>query len=300
MEWLSITLDLFTTGIIRGGLYSLMAAGLALVMGVMNITSFVHGELYMIGAYIAWFFYVVLGLNPILSLLFAALGSFIAGIIIDRGFFHPLRRRSKEEWLLNAYLVTVGLSFVLQNAALAIFRPMYRGIPNYWPGSIHIFSTISVSVDRSASILIAIATIVAFWQFLRRTKIGRAIWAVAQDETGAMLVGIRLDRIHALSFGLSSMLAGIAGASLLSVIPAYPSMGAVPLIKSWMVVILAGLGNVRGAILSGFMIGLVESASYYFFGGGWSNIVNVSMLIIILLFKPSGLFGTEVKGTLER
>ena len=127
-----------------------------------------------------------------------------------------------------------------------------------------------------------------------------AIRAVAQDERGAMLVGIELDRIHTLSFGLSSMLAGIAGASLLSINPAYPTMGLLPLAKSWLVVILAGLGNIRGAIIGGFIVGIVEAASYYFLGAGWQDVTSVTMLIIILLFKPSGLFGTEVKGILER
>ncbi|MBC8248724.1 MAG: branched-chain amino acid ABC transporter permease [Anaerolineales bacterium] len=292
--------DLFMIGILRGGLYALMAAGLTLVLGVMNISSFMHGELYMIGAYMGWFAFVELGLNPILAILFAALGSFIAGMVIERSFFYPLRRRSKEGWLLNAYLVTVGLSFVLQNAALAIFRPIYRGIRTYWVGSIRISSGMSISVDRFMGFLVAVATIVAFWLFLRGTKIGRAIRAVAQDERGAMLVGIELDRIHTLSFGLSSMLAGIAGASLLSINPAYPTMGLLPLAKSWLVVILAGLGNIRGAIIGGFIVGIVEAASYYFLGAGWQDVTSVTMLIIILLFKPSGLFGTEVKGILER
>lgn len=299
MQWAAMW-DLFMIGILRGGLYALMAAGLALLLGVMNIASFMHGELYMIGAYMGWFAYAVLGLNPILSLLFAALGSFIAGMVIERGFFYPLRRRSKEGWLLNAYLVTVGLSFVLQNLALAIFRPIYRGIRTYWVGSIRISSGMSISVDRFMGFLVAVATIVAFWLFLRGTKIGRAIRAVAQDERGAMLVGIKLDRIHTLSFGLSSMLAGIAGASLLSIIPAYPSMGLLPLAKSWFVVILAGLGNIRGSIIGGFIVGILEAASYYYLGAGWQDVVSVSILIIILLVKPSGLFGTEVKGILER
>jgi len=292
--------DLFVTGILRGGLYALMAVGLALLLGVMNISSFMHGELYMIGAYMGWFAFVTLGLNPILAILFAAVGSFIVGMVIERGFFYPLRRRSKEGWLLNAYLVTVGLSFVLQNAALAIFRPIYRGIRTYWTGSIRISPAMSISADRVMGFLVAVVTIVAFWLFMRGTKIGRAIRAVAQDERGAMLVGIELDRIHTLSFGLSSMLAGIAGASLLSINPAYPSMGLLPLAKSWLVVILAGLGNIRGAIIGGFIVGIAEAASYYFLGAGWQDVTSVTMLIIILLFKPSGLFGTEVKGILER
>jgi branched-chain amino acid transport system permease protein len=299
MELTSIW-NLGLTGTLRGGLYALMAVGLALIMGVINVNSFMHGELYMVGAYAGWLAFVLLGLNPILSIFFAALTSFIVGILIERAFFRPLRKKSKEEWLFNAYLVTVGLSFVLQNIALAAFKPVFRGIPNYWKGSIQLSPTMGISLDRLMSFLIAVITIGAFWLFLRRTKPGLAIRAAAEDARGAMLVGIELDKIYTLSFGLSSMLAGVAGAGLLSIIPAYPTMGAAPLAKSWYVVILAGLGNVRGAIIGGFIVGMLEAVSYYTLGAGWQDVVSVVILILILLVKPSGLFGTEVKGALER
>jgi len=151
-----------------------------------------------------------------------------------------------------------------------------------------------------ASFLIAVIAIGAFWLFLRRTRMGMAIRAVAEDARGAMLVGIELDGVYTLSFGLSSMLAGVAGAGLLSLIPASPSMGSVPLAKSWYVVILAGLGNVQGAIIGGFIVGMLEAVAYYVLGAGWQDVVSVFILILILLVKPSGLFGTEVKGVLER
>ena len=299
MELTSIW-NLLVTGTLRGGLYALMAVGLALIMGVINVNSFMHGELYMIGAYAGWLAFVILGINPILAIFFAALTSFIVGILMERVFFRPLRTKSREEWLFNAYLVTVGLSFVLQNVALAIFQPVYRGIPNYWEGSFRLSPTMGISFDRLMSFVIAVIAIAAFWVFLRSTKAGLAIRATAEDARGAMLVGIELDKIYTLSFGLSSMLAGIAGAGLLSIIPAYPTMGAMPLAKSWYVVILAGLGNIRGAIIGGFIVGMLESISYYWLGAGWQDVVSVAILIIILLVKPSGLFGTEVKGVLER
>jgi branched-chain amino acid transport system permease protein len=292
--------NLFVTGILRGGLYALMAVGLALILGVINVNSFMHGELYMIGAYMGWLAHVVMGFDPIISFLFAALVSFIVGVVMEKIFFYPLRRRSKEEWLFDAYLVTVGLSFILQNVALAVFQPVFRGVPAYWEGSIQLSPTMSISIDRMASFLIAVIAIGAFWLFLRRTRMGMAIRAVAEDARGAMLIGIELDGVYALSFGLSSMLAGVAGAGLLSLIPASPSMGSVPLAKSWYVVILAGLGNVRGAIIGGFIVGMLEAVAYYVLGAGWQDVVSVFILILILLVKPSGLFGTEVKGVLER
>jgi len=292
--------ELFLTGILRGGLYSLMAVGLALVLGVMNINNFAHAEFYMLGAYIAYFAHSVFGLSPVLAILFASLTCFVAGALVEKALFYPLRRRSQKEWIVHAFLLTLGLSTVLRNGALAVWGGRFRGITHYWEGSIQLTPGMGISVDRGTSFIMAIFAIAVFWLFLRRTRMGRAIRAVAQNESGAAEVGIDIDRIQTLTFALSCMLAGFAGATLLSIIPAYPTMGAMPLAKSWYVVILAGLGNIRGAIIGGFIVGMLESISYYWLGAGWQDVVSVAILIIILLVKPSGLFGTEVKGVLER
>jgi branched-chain amino acid transport system permease protein len=265
----------------------------------MNIAQFAHGEFYMVGAYMAFFAVSMFGFSPIPAILFALVVSFVVGVLVERTAFLPLRRRS-EEWVLNAFLLTVGLSFVLQNAALAIWGPTYRGTPEYWKASIEITPGLNISVDRIASFVIAIIAIGALWLFLQKTQTGRAIRAVAQDERGATLVGINLSRIHALTFGLSTALAGLAGASLLPLTQAYPAVGFRPLVESWFVVMLVGLGNVEGAIIGGFLMGMLETGSYYYLGSGWQDVITLFVLILILLFKPSGLFGSEVKGVWER
>ena len=293
-------LDVLITGILRGGIYALMALGLALVFGVMNICNFAHGEFYMIGAYVAFFATKTFGLDPIPAIVAAGLAGFVMGVLIEKGVFYALRRRSKEEWVMNTFLVTVGLSFIIQNMAFILWGARYRGTDAYWKGTVQITPGMGVSVDRIVSFLIAIVTMAAFWFFLRRTQIGRAIRAVSQEERGATLVGINLNNIHTLTFALSCMLAGVAGGSLLSITQAYPAMGAKPLLASWLVVIMVGLGNVSGAIIGGLIVGVLEAASYYFLGAGWQNVVSLIVLILILLFKPSGLLGTEVKGVLER
>lgn len=298
MDW-SSTGELIVAGLMRGGIYALMAVGLALVFGVMNIAQFAHGEFYLVGAYAAFFAASSLGLHPLLAIVFATLVSFGVGVVIERAAFLPLRNRS-EDWVMNAFLLTVGVSFALQNAALSIFGPNYRGVTQYWPGMIRIAEGLNISVDRAASFLIAIAAIGGLWLFLRRTRTGRAIRAVAQDERGATLVGINLGQIHVLTFGLSTALAGLAGASLLPLTQAYPAVGFRPLVQSWFVVMLVGLGNVPGAVVGGFIVGMLESFSYVYLGSGWQDVVPVSVLILILLLKPSGLFGAEVKGVWER
>lgn len=293
-------LDLFVTGLLRSGIYILMAVGLSLVFGVMNIPNFAHGEFYMLGAYVAFFGYVFFGLDPLISIAIAAAVGFVVGALVEKSVFYTLRKKTKEEWVLNTFLVTVGLSIILQNGALAGWGAKYRGITSYWSGSLNIIGSINIPADRIVAFILAIVAVITFWLFLARTRTGRSIRAVAQDETAAMLVGIDLDRIHNLTFALSCMLAGLAGALLLSLNPAYPTMGLVPLYKAWYVVILVGLGNVTAPVVGGFIVGMLETFSYYFLGAGWQDVISLTVIIIILLVKPSGLFGTGVKGVWER
>ncbi len=295
----TIMQNLFVTGLLRGGLYALMAVGLALVFGVMNICHFAHGEYYVLGAYAAFFAFATYGLNPVIAILVAALCSFIAGSITEKLLFYPLRKRSKGDWVMNAFLLTAGLSVVLQNVYRLAFGTRYYGITQYWKAKVEIFS-MTIAADRLIAFCIALLAIAGLWLFLQKTRTGRAIRAVSQDERGAMLVGIDLDRIQNLTFALGSMLAGLGGASLLSLSPAYPFAGNKPLIASWFVVTIAGLGNTQGAIIGGFIVGLFESISYFYLGQGWQDVASLTLLILLLLFKPTGLFGSEIKSVWER
>lgn len=290
--------NLLLTGLLRGGLYALMAVGLALVFGVMNICHFAHGEYYVLGAYGAYFAYAVWGLNPILAILCAAGLSFLAGVITEKLLFYPLRKFAKGEWVMNAFLLTAGLAVVLQSTYRLVFGMKYRGIIRYWDRSFEILG-MTITADRAMAFGIALVTILGLWFFMQKTNTGRAIRAVSQDERGAMLMGINMDNIQTLTFALGSMLAGLGGASLLSLSPAYPFAGVKPLISSWFVVTIAGLGNVYGAALGGLLVGIFESVSYFALGQGWQEVASLTLLIILLLFKPTGLFGTNIKTVWE-
>jgi branched-chain amino acid transport system permease protein len=148
--------------------------------------------------------------------------------------------------------------------------------------------------------VIAMTTILLFAFFLQRTRTGRAMRAVAQDEAGAQMAGISLSRIFMLTMGLSCALAALAGASLLWLYPSSPTVGQQPLYLAWYVVILAGLGNVSGAIIGAFIVALLQTLAVYFIGVGWVDVLPTAFIILILLFKPSGLFGSEVKGVWEQ
>ena len=284
--------DFIITVILRGGIYTLMALGLSLVFGVMNIPSFAHGEHYMLGAYFAYFGITKYNLPALPAILFATVLSFIVGAVIERVVFHPLRKRNKGNWLMSGFLVTLGLSFVLQSGARNLWGNNTRGVTSLFKGTTT-FGSFGVSNDRVVGFVIAVAAIVLFMLFLKFTKYGRAIRAVSMDETGAKLVGINLDRVFTVTFALSTMLAGISGACLLSIIPATPSMGINPLFKSWFILILIGMGNIGGCIVGGIIVALLETIAIYTLGMGWQNVISLAVIILILMIKPNGIFGKK-------
>jgi len=299
--------------IVSGGMWALMSVGLALVLGVMNIPHFAHGESFMVGAYVAYFVFTPLNSyltenpNRFLSMIAPFAGIFVAmivgavmGAIIERLVFAPLRKRTKSGWVMNTFLLTVGLAFVMINGATLILGPNYKGIPRYWDVPPIEFLGARMAVDRLVAFFLAIITLAIFWFFMRQTRTGRAIRAVSQDETGAQIVGIDLNYIHTLTFALATAMAAMAGASLLFLFQAYPTVGLKPLYFSWFVVMLVGLGNVAGAIVGGFLVALLQTATQQFIGIAWEDVVPTLVMILVLLVAPSGIFGSEVKGIQEQ
>jgi branched-chain amino acid transport system permease protein len=299
--------------VVTGGMWALLAAGLSLVFGVMNVVQFAHGEFFMVGTLVGYFVftpisdYLEVNPSPVLSavapfagIIAATIVGGILGVIMEKVVFHPLRVRTKEQWIMNTFLLTVGVSVILINGVQLLFGTNFKGIPQYWEAApLKIFG-VFVSVERVVVFFLAMIVMAAFWYFLRRTRIGRAIRAVSQDETGALMVGINLDRIQVLTMSLSSALAALAGASLLFMFPSYPTVGLKPLYIAWYVVILVGLGNVAGALVGGFIVALLQTLTGFYIGPGWEDVIPTAFVMLILLVKPSGLFGSEVKGIHEQ
>ncbi len=304
---------ILVNSLVTGGMWALMAAGLALVFGVMNIPNFAHGEFFMIGTLVAYSVFtpihkalrgnpspVLNALAPFAGILLAVLIGAAVGLLIEVVLFRQLRRRSKEQWVMNTFLLTAGISVIIVNGTQLITGTQFKGIPRYWDVRPMEVLGVNLTMDRIVVFAIALLTIAAFWLFMRRSNLGRAMRAVAQDEVGAQLVGIELNQVHMLTMAMSSALAALAGASLLFMFPSYPTVGIKPLYVAWYVVILAGLGNVQGAIVGGFVVALLQTLTSYFIGVGWEDVVPTALIILILLFKPSGLFGSEVKGVWEQ
>lgn len=299
--------------IVTGGMWALMAAGLSLVFGVMNLVNFAHGEFFMVGTLVAYFVFTPLSdyletnpspfltaIAPFAGVLAAVIVGALLGVLIEKVVFYQLRKRTKEQWVMNSFLLTVGLSVIIINGVQILWGANFKGITRYWQVQPIAVFGVTVSVDRVVVFLLAMFTMAVFWYFLRQTRTGRAIRAVSQDETGALMVGIDMNRIQVLTLALSSALAALAGASLLFMFPSYPTVGLRPLYVAWYIVILVGMGNIAGALVGGFMVALLQTMTSYYIGPGWEDVIPTAFVMLILLIKPSGLFGSEVKGIHER
>jgi branched-chain amino acid transport system permease protein len=299
--------------IVTGGMTALVAMGLTLTLGVLNIPMFAHGEYFMIGSLTAYYVYTPINTyiqnhpdsvmamwGPLVTVLAAMLVGALAGVVSEVLVFKQLRKRSRENWVMNSFLLTVGLSVVMINAHQLFFGADFKGITRYFSGPPLTIMDVFISRDRVIAFLLAVVVVAAFWFFMTYTRTGRAIRAVSQDETGALIVGIGLNGIMMLTMALSCALAAIAGAGLLFMYPAYPAVGLEPLYMAWFVVILSGLGNVLGAVMGAFMVALLKVLTVEYIGSGWDFVVPSALIIVILIFRPSGIFGSEVRGVLDK
>jgi len=299
--------------LVEGGMIALMSMGLALTLGVLNIPMFAHGEFFMIGTLVGYYVFTPLSSymtshpesylvfwGPIITILAAAVAGAIAGVIVELFIFRQLRKRSRENWVMNSFLLTVGLSVVLINGHQLFFGADFKGIVGYYHGSPLTILGVYISRDRCFASIVAVLVVALFWYFITHTRIGRAIRSVSQDETGALMVGIPINAILMLTMALSCALAAVAGAGLLFMYPSYPTVGLMPLYMAWFVVILAGLGNVMGAVMCSFMVALLRVLTITYIGSGWDLVFPSILIILILIFKPSGIFGTEVRGVLDK
>lgn len=299
--------------IVTGGMWALVAMGLALVFGVMNIVSFVHGEFFMIGGLTAYFTFTPFSdylmdsphptaeaLLPILAMLAAIVAGIVVGVLCEVIVFRPLRNRTKDQWVMNSFVITLGLSTLVVNSTQLGFGSDFRGIVSYWDYPTLSFFNVYISFDRLAVFVLAMLVLGLFWLFMKVSKFGQAIRAVSQDETGARMVGININGIQTLTLALSSAMAALAGACLLFMYPAYPTVGMGPLYNSWFIVILAGMGNVVGAVVGAFIVALLQVLTTVYFGEGWEYTIPAACIIVVLIIKPSGIFGSEVRGVLDQ
>ncbi len=298
---------------VSGGMLALVAMGLALVLGVMNVASFVHGEYFMIGGLVAYYVFTPITeylqanphptlafIAPFVAIFAAMIVGAIAGALTERLVFYALRKRTRDNWVMNTFLLTVGLNVVFINAHQLLFGADFKGIVRYWGGRPISIMDVFISRDRFYAFLLSIVVIVGFSVFMKYTRTGQSIRAVSQDETGALMVGININAIFTLTMAIGCALAAVAGSSLLFMYPSYPTSGLEALYMAWFIVILVGLGNILGALAGGFMVALLKELTVAYIGSGWDFVIPTAVIILVLIFKPSGIFGSEVRGVLDQ
>jgi branched-chain amino acid transport system permease protein len=272
-------------GLVIGAMYMLMAVGFTLVFGIMRVVNFAHGEFYMLGAFTAFFTYVYWEMPFVVCLVIAALTIGILGMLIERTLIQPFR--SDE---MSGMIATLAISVIIQNGAIMLWGPAPRAMPDIITGTLAV-GPFSFPWSRLVVIAAAALIFAAFWVFMQRTRLGRAMRAVAQDTETALLQGIRVNYIYPLAFGMSVALAALAGALMGPVFSVSPFVGLTPMLKAFVVVILGGLGSVPGAVVGGLMLGMIESFTATIFGSLVSDILQLLLVILILLVRPSGLLG---------
>ena len=273
------------SGVLSGALYALVALGLALIFGVMRVINIAHGPLMMLGAYGTYFLWQATGMNPYFTLPITMAALFVVGVVLQR----VLVFRVVDAPELSSLLLTFGISIALVNLAQLAFTSDLRAI-EFLTASYRV-GPLAFSKSRVVAFLVAAAITTAAFLFLQRTRLGKAIRATSQSREVALVCGIDVPRIHLLTFGLASALAG-AGGTLISVIVAIqPEMGQVWTFKSFLVIVLGGAGNYPGALLGGLLLGLVEQISSLFLTSQVSEAVAYVLLVLVLLVRPTGLLG---------
>jgi branched-chain amino acid transport system permease protein len=288
--------DLFINGLIIGLFYALMAVGLSMIFGVLKIVNFAHGEFYMVGAYAYVLISMKLGVSPWIALPLAAASGAALGWLVERMLMRPLYAGygswsiMKDEY---AVVVTFGLSLLLINLVDKIVGPYpFRG-PSLIETSRFVVGPIMLNGQKLLAASLSLAILVGLALFIKRSLWGRQIQAVAQNRLGASLAGIDATRATSLIFAISGLLAALAGGLLAPAINPAPDVGAFPAIKSYVIVVLGGMGSIWGSMAAALLLGVLESFFAVYVSYDYRDAFGLFILILVLLFRPQGLFGEK-------
>ncbi len=280
-------MQILTSGLLIGLMFSLVAVGLNLIFGVMDIVNFAHGEFLMISMYIAYWLFTLLNLDPVYSLPICALALFALGVTTHK----ILIARIMNAPMLAQIFATFGLMIFLQSLAFFLWKPDYRTIgKSLLTGRIEVLG-IFIGLPQLISALGALATAGILFFLINRTEIGRALRATSEDREAAALMGINTDRMYSLAWGLGAACVGVAGALLATFYPIFPQVGAVFGLTAFVVVVLGGFGSITGAFIAGIIVGLIQVTGGILFEPAFKNIFVYSLFLIVVFIRPQGLLG---------
>jgi len=284
---MTIFFQALISGILIGGAYALIGIGMTIIFGVMRIINFAHGDLLMLGMYATYFLFTLFHVDPFVSILVTFPLLFLYGGLIQKIFINRVLGALPQ----NQILLTIGLGLIMSNTTMLAFTSDYKILStSYSSASIEV-AGISVSVPLALSFVVTALITAALYWFLMKTDTGQAIRATAQDRDAARLMGINVQRMSVIAFGLGTALAGTAGALFAPIYYIFPQVGSTFTLKAFVITVLGGMGSIVGATLGGVLIGVAESVGGVYFGSGWKEVVVYTLFLLVLLFKPSGLLG---------
>lgn len=280
-------------GLLMGGVYVAVAIGFSLVWGILNIVNLAHGALVMIGAYLTWWLFARVGVDPFLALPVVALLLFGFGYVLQRVLVNRVIRAP----LFFTLLLTFGVNLVIVNVLLLLFRSDFRSVTPGYSGSGIGIAGVQVPYVRLADLVVAVVVAAAVAYLLNRTRTGAAIQAVGADRDAARLVGVDLRHIYALTFAVGAACAGVAGCLISTIQAITPTAGEPYTLQAFVVVVLGGLGRVSATVVGGLLFGLVETLGQTMvpgLGAGWANAIAFAILVLVLVVRPRGLLGRPV------
>jgi branched-chain amino acid transport system permease protein len=270
-------------GTIWGSLYSLIAVGFTLIFGVAGIINLSHGSFYMLGAYLAYTFMTVLKINVPLSAVMAVAATAGIGMMIDRFGIRPMRER-------HVYVLIITLAFALffQELMYGIYGPYGKAVQSFINGEM-ILGGVHVSYQKVFTFCVSSASVVLLWFFIKKTKTGKSISAVAQNRDAAVFMGIQYERVYLMTAGISAALAAVAGVFISPILEAVPTMWAFPLFKAFAIVVIGGLGSLEGAVIAGMLLGYSETSVSILISANYPDMVYLIAIILVLVLRPTGL-----------
>lgn len=284
---MDIVLQLIVNGLLLGGAYAIISIGLTLIFGVVRVVNFAHGEFLMVGMYATYLFSLNLGWHPYVALAPVALLLFALGALMQRAIIQPLL---EAEGHIQIF-ATVGVSTALMNLALLVFGADVRATQVDLGTGVWQLGSISLVSGQVIILLAALVLVFGLHLFLTRTYLGRAFRAVAQHRSAAALMGVNVNGIYILAFGLGTSLVGVAAALLTPQYPTFPTIGTYFVLTAFVIVVLGGMGSLGGALFGSMLIGLVDSLAGYYIAPDLKEVVYFAIFILILVFRPTGLFG---------
>ncbi|SKA16633.1 amino acid/amide ABC transporter membrane protein 1, HAAT family [Enhydrobacter aerosaccus] len=276
-----------TKGLLTGMVYGLMALGLSVIFGVMRVVNFAHGEMMVVGMYLAWAGFEYLQVSPLISLPVIAVVFFVAGYALQRSVISPFIGRPEHQ----QFLLLLGIALVLVNVCLAVVGPDSRGVQLDSQFDSYEFGPLVLDAVRLHAAIAAVAIAGLLWLFFTHTRIGKSIRAAADNNMGALVVGLNVKRLYAITFGVGAACVGAAGALMITIIPVTPFLAAEYTLLAFIIVIVGGLGSMTGALLGGLLIGVSEAVAGLLVDPSLKSMFSFGLLILVLLLRPQGLTG---------